>query len=99
MKEKTMKLKDIEAGWDKMKPATNDDLKLISARNAKIRSKREAKSATINTRIAPGDLVKFIEIANKKAIPYQTLLGSLLHQYVTGDLVEVQEARKLFKVK
>lgn len=71
----------------------------ILARNAKIRVEREAKSATMSTRIAPSDLVALKEIAVKKAIPYLTLLGSVIHQYVTGNLVELDEARKVLNIK
>jgi predicted DNA binding CopG/RHH family protein len=86
-----------EPGWVK-----SDDLELrakVLARNTKLRSEKEAKSASINTRIAPSDLEGIKRIANEKAIPYQTLLGHILHEYVAGNLVDVKEVRKAFKIK
>jgi predicted DNA binding CopG/RHH family protein len=86
-----------EPGWvEDNSPETRAK---VLARNAKIRAERESKSATINTRIAPTDLDAFKKIADDKAIPYQTLLGHVLHEYVSGNLIDVKEAKKLFKIK
>ena len=86
-----------EPGWiEDKRPETKAR---ILARNAKIKAERESKSATINTRIAPSDLESFKKIAEEKAIPYQTLLGHVLHEYVSGNLIDIKEAQKLFKIK
>lgn len=43
----------------------------------------------ISTRLAKQDLSRLKAIAMEKGIPYQTLLGSVVHQYVEGRLKEV----------
>jgi predicted DNA binding CopG/RHH family protein len=43
----------------------------------------------ISTRLAKRDLSRLKAIAVEKGIPYQTLLGSVVHQYVEGRLKEV----------
>lgn len=82
-----------EPGW-----VENTDLAVrekVVARNAKLRADKEKKSASINTRILPSDLDRLKEIAAAKAIPYQTFLGHIIHEYVLGNLVDVEEIRKL----
>ena len=97
MKKKKVSENNLDLNdWTSSKPETK--LK-IRERNSQMRLDREAKSASINTRIAPSDLKQFKKIAAEKAIPYQTLLGHVLHEYVAGNLVDVKEARKMFKIK
>lgn len=67
----------------------------VLSRNAELRAEKEKKSASINTRILPSDLERLKEIAMAKAIPYQTFLGHIIHEYVLGKLVDVEEIRKL----
>jgi len=43
----------------------------------------------ISARLAKRDLSRLKAIALEKGIPYQTLLGSVVHQYVEGRLKEV----------
>lgn len=51
---------------------------------------REAvkKSKRINIRLAPMDLDGMQRRAVEEGIPYQTLMASVIHKYVTGRLVE-----------
>jgi predicted DNA binding CopG/RHH family protein len=42
----------------------------------------------ITTRVHGRDLSKLRSIAMQKGIPYQTLLASIIHQYVEGRLTE-----------
>lgn len=44
----------------------------------------------ISARLSKHDLSKLRAIAMRKGIPYQTLLGSIVHQYVEGHLKEVE---------
>jgi predicted DNA binding CopG/RHH family protein len=54
----------------------------MAARATAIKDKR------INIRLSSGDL-KDIQIkALEEGIPYQTLIASVLHKYVTGQLVD-----------
>ncbi|MCB1459413.1 MAG: hypothetical protein KDJ48_09155 [Nitratireductor sp.] len=43
----------------------------------------------ISTRLSKHDLSRLKAIAMQKGIPYQTLLGSIVHQYVEGQLKEI----------
>lgn len=45
------------------------------------------KNKTINFRINYKDLLDLKANAAKEGMPYQTLLGSLIHKYNTGQLV------------
>ena len=46
------------------------------------------KAARINVRLSPEDLDGLRRRAAEEGLPYQTLIASLLHKYVTGRLVE-----------
>ena len=44
------------------------------------------KDARINIRLTQHDLVKLKQLAAYEGMPYQTLIGSLLHKYALGHL-------------
>ena len=44
------------------------------------------KNKTINIRISENDLHSIKLIAAKEGMPYQTLIGSLIHKYASGYL-------------
>ena len=44
------------------------------------------KNARINIRIPQGDLYKIKDKAAQEGMPYQTLISSLLHKFVTGQV-------------
>jgi len=96
---KRTKLTEKNLNLDEWIKSGSETTAKIRARNARMRAEKEAKSASINTRIAPSDLEGLKRIAAEKAIPYQTLLGHVLHEYVAGNLVDIKEARKMFKIK
>lgn len=58
------------------------------ARFAMIASASLAKDKRVNIRISSRDLEGIQAKAAEEAIPYQTLMASVLHKYVTGRLVE-----------
>lgn len=57
---------------------------------------KEKKQAKFTARLTETDLNHLKIIANKKGVGYQTLLGQIIHDYVSGQLVDVAEIRKLF---
>src|SRR5690625_1419885 len=67
--------------------ATKDELDRI----------REAARATgtkdrrVNIRLSSGELSDIQTRALQEGMPYQTLIASVIHKYVTGRLVEVGE--------
>jgi len=60
------------------------------ARFAAMASASLAKDKRVNIRISSRDLDDIQAKAAEEAIPYQTLMASVLHKYVTGRLVEPQ---------
>jgi predicted DNA binding CopG/RHH family protein len=46
------------------------------------------KDARINIRLSSKDLGDVQVIAAREGIPYQTLLSSIIHKYVSGSLME-----------
>lgn len=50
-----------------------------------------AKDRRVNIRISSGQLSDIQTRALQEGMPYQTLIASVLHKYVTGRLVEVDE--------
>jgi predicted DNA binding CopG/RHH family protein len=46
------------------------------------------KSKRINIRLSPQDLEGMQQRAVEEGIPYQTLVASIIHKFVTGRLVE-----------
>ncbi len=73
-------LEAFESG--KLKPVdTSEDFKAI-ARNTMRKNKK------INIRISENDLSALQRKAARDGIPYQTLIGSVLHRFASGFLKE-----------
>ena len=45
------------------------------------------------------DMLRLKGLAEREGIPYQSLVSSVLHKYTEGLLVDINEARKLLRVK
>jgi hypothetical protein len=60
---------------------------------------RVKKSAIFTARLRQDDLDNFKKIAEEKRIPYQTLLGHVIHGYANGTLVDVSEVQKILGKK
>ena len=82
--------KELTAAYDKGK------LKLENPSNELLELLRQAgentfkKDKRINIRLSSHDLIGIQRKALRKGIPYQALISGLIHQYVEGDLVEVE---------
>jgi len=50
-------------------------------------AKHLRKSKQINIRISEHDLLALKEVAADEGIPYQTLIASLLHKFVSGHII------------
>lgn len=70
--------------------ATKDELAKFkaAARATAIKDRR------VNIRLSSGDLSDIQVKALEEGVPYQTLIASVLHKYVTGRLTERQPAPK-----
>ena len=49
------------------------------------------KDRRVNIRLSSGDLSDIQTRALEEGVPYQTLIASVLHKYVTGRLAETRE--------
>lgn len=73
--------------------------RLVSvASAAQLHALRDAARATalkdkrVNIRLSSGDLMDIQARALAEGMPYQTLIASVLHKYVSGQLVEKKRA-------
>lgn len=57
----------------------------------------ERRKQMISIRLDPQDVRILKEKAERAGLAYQTMVSSLLHQYAMGDLVNVEEARKILR--
>lgn len=57
---------------------------------------KEKKEAKFTARLTETDFLQLKKMASKKGIGYQTLLGQIIHNYVNGQLADVEELRKIF---
>jgi predicted DNA binding CopG/RHH family protein len=56
------------------------------------------KRKNVNIRISERDLSQIRERASREGVPYQTLITSVLHKYVTDQLYDEREIRKALEL-
>ena len=56
------------------------------------------KNKSISLRITEFDLNRLKEIAKSDNLPYQTLINSILHKYITNQLMEKKEILKSIRI-
>jgi len=84
-------LESIEKGeWESVK-----NLEKEKERYKKIASNTIRKDKRINIRISERDLKELQKKALEEGIPYQTLISSLLHKYVSGRLIDANIIEQL----
>lgn len=85
--------KRIENNIDILKPVSD-------AKRQKIENilSEARKNKSISLRIANHDLEKLKEKARDEGIPYQTLINSILHKYVTKQLYEKEQILRSLKL-
>lgn len=54
--------------------------------NGTLRESQRRKAITL--RVQTRDLSRLKSIAQRRGIPYQTLVSSILHQFANGDMIE-----------
>ncbi len=62
-------------------------------------ARKARKEAKFTARLNQDDFEGMKLLAVEKGIPYQTLLGHIIHLYVERKLVDVTELQKLFDLK
>ncbi len=77
-------LEAFESG--QLTPVPNKDE--VIARLQSYAQGAQRKDRRVNIRLTANDLAALQSIALEEGIPYQTLMASILHKYVTGRLVE-----------
>lgn len=85
--------KAIENEIEELKPISGNKRKKIE--NILVQAK---KNRSISLRISNFDLEKLKEKANYEGIPYQTLINSILHKYITNQLYEREQVLKSIKL-
>ena len=84
--------KDILDSYERGEWETVDDIEKEKKRYAEYARSTLKKDKRINIRISQKDLESIQNIAIEEGIPYQTLISSLIHKYVTGKIVEKNKA-------
>ena len=81
--------KTVENEIDKLVPVSDEKKRKIERIIDTAR-----KNRSISMRISEYDLERIKEKAHEEGIPYQTLINSILHKYVTNQLLERHEIVK-----
>ena len=93
--EERAEIGEIEANAETLVPLPEAE------RRAAIEAFRTAAKSgrrPLSIRMENSDVAALKNLAEREGIPYQTLLGSIVHKYVTGSLVDLNEAKKLFSL-
>ncbi len=81
--------KGIEANSARYKPISPDKREKIERI-----LERARKTRNINIRIREHDLARIKQRAEEEGVPYQTLISSVLHKYVSERLLDEQDIIK-----
>ena len=75
------------------------DLKKLKKRPGRVKTTREATRIAISIRLDGSVLAQIRTEAERFGIPYQSFVGSILHRYVHGELVDLKSVNidQLFK--
>ena len=66
------------------------DLKKLKKRPGKVKTSSGATKIAISLRLDASVLSDIRTEAERLGIPYQTLVGSILHRYANGELVDLK---------
>jgi predicted DNA binding CopG/RHH family protein len=95
-KEKYAKEKDLfkkASDWKSISSEKRSSTETLIKRIAA--EEKEKKEAKFTARLSQSDFEGLKSLAQEKGMGYQTLLGYIIHGYVTGNLVDVEEIRKV----
>ena len=81
--------KNIEKDADQYRPINGKERQKIENTIERIR-----KTRNVNIRISEAVLEELKQRSQEEGIPYQTLISSILHKYVTNRLVDEAAIRK-----
>lgn len=80
--------REILASYERGEWVSVRDEAAAIARHQGVAANTLRKDRRVNIRISNRDILALQEIAQEEGIPYQTLMASILHKYVTGRLIE-----------
>lgn len=75
------------------------DFKKMTKRPGTVKVDKDAAKVPVSLRLDGGDLADIRTEAERLGLPYQTLISSVLHRYVTGELIDRSspDLKKLLK--
>ena len=75
------------------------NLKKLKKRPGTLKTASDGAKVHLSIRLDGGELAEIRTEARRMGIPYQTLIGSILHRYVSGELVDktAPDLKKLLK--
>ena len=74
--------------WNEKHMKDDYKLKDLKRRAGKVKVEPEANKMPISIRFDTSDLSLIRDEADRLGIPYQTLISSIIHRFVTGELVD-----------
>ena len=89
----TKEERTIENSIDSLVPVSEDKRNRVESIIARAR-----KNKAISLRISEYDLEKLKEKAENDGMPYQTLITTVLHKYITNQLFEKNEVLKFIQL-
>jgi predicted DNA binding CopG/RHH family protein len=85
--------RQIERSADSYRPVSKKERRKIETLLGKIR-----KTRSVNIRIAEHVLEEVKRRSQREGLPYQTLISSILHKYVTDRLIDEDAIRKSLRL-
>ncbi|OGT46057.1 MAG: hypothetical protein A3E82_08030 [Gammaproteobacteria bacterium RIFCSPHIGHO2_12_FULL_38_11] len=79
---------DLLASFEKGEWQSVKNLKQEKLKAQKIAKNTLKKDARINIRMPSSDLMRIKKIAEDDGLPYQTLIASIIHKFISGRLVD-----------
>lgn len=84
----TKEEKEIVDYIENENPSSVDNVADKMAKIKSVVTTKYTKRKAINIKVLESDLEKLKSKALEEGMPYQTLLNSVLHKYITGQLVD-----------
>ena len=69
----------------------NYNLKSLKKKPGKVKVDPEATRVMISLKVDAHDLVELKNEAERMGMPYQTLINSVLHRFISGELIDKRE--------
>ncbi len=85
--------RQIEKSADLYRPVSKNKRRKLETVLARVR-----KSRSVNIRIAENVLEELKRRSRREGLPYQTLISSILHKYVTDRLIDEDAIRKSLRL-